>query len=749
MLAVVSVCGIIFSLYKVTAILLFSVLIVFYADFNLLKNKKYVKAIVWCVILVIAFCISYIRCSRLDEQRNKYLSEITDGESVYIFGKIYKSEYKNNSYTYYLQNDSGYSILIYSDADILSVGDIPTIKGKVKKFASATNEGEFDREKFYASQMILFALEPHEIIDKGKTGYNYRKLIYDVKDRLFSSLNKISSAEEIRTLCTMLLGEKSVLSEETKELYQNAGISHILAISGLHISMIGMGLYAFLRKRRSGFVCSMVICAVTTYIYYFMSGATPTTERALVMFVLSMIAQTLGRSNDMLNSLGISVMILVSQNPFIVSYAGFVFSVISVMGVALVVKNIEGGKVKTAIFSSAAMQLSTLPVVAFYYFEIPTYAVFVNAIILPFMSVVFIFGLLAAFIGIVSTKIASIVIIPSVLILRGYDYICRFVSELGFSKIITGCPYVRDILIYYAVFLIVVALTKKYKNLIAKIIYTCILVCMLFLLPRTFKPAQIDMLDVGQGDGIYIQTESEMHILIDGGSSTRKNVGENIILPFLKYNGVAKIDYWFISHADEDHINGFMEILQSEYDIENIVIARAGSDDEKVKNIIEAAADKGTNVIQIAERDMFDFDDMNLYCLAPGAQSKSENINDNCLTLLLVDRENGFKAIFGGDISSDVEKVIADKYNSKIDVDVYKVNHHGSKFSSSKQWLRTISPEVSIISCGKNNSYGHPHDDTLERLRKNNSTVYRTDYDGRIKIVLLNDKRRYFIEKWK
>ena len=313
MLAVVSICGIVFSLYHYLWIIIFLVGIIIYAQYNLLTKKKYIKAVIWGSILIIAFMVCEVNCTVKDNERVQYLSKLTDGESVYVFGRIYKSEYKNNSYSYYLKSNSGFKVLIYSDNDILSVGDCSTIKGKVYKFSSATNEGEFNQKEFYYSQMILFRLDPEKIVKLDKRIFNFEKAIYVFKNELTNSLKKISDGEELGALCTMLLGEKSLLSNDMKESYQDAGISHILAISGLHISLVGIGIYGFMRKRRAGFVCAMIVAGGIAYIYYFMSGCAISTERALFMFFLTMIAQTIGRSNDMLNSLGISILIIVLQ----------------------------------------------------------------------------------------------------------------------------------------------------------------------------------------------------------------------------------------------------------------------------------------------------------------------------------------------------------------------------------------------------------------------------------------------------
>ena len=748
MLAVVSICGIVFSLYHYLWIIIFLVGIIIYAQYNLLTKKKYIKAVIWGSILIIAFMVCEVNCTVKDNERVQYLSKLTDGESVYVFGRIYKSEYKNNSYSYYLKSNSGFKVLIYSDNDILSVGDCSTIKGKVYKFSSATNEGEFNQKEFYYSQMILFRLDPEKIVKLDKRIFNFEKAIYVFKNELTNSLKKISDGEELGALCTMLLGEKSLLSYDMKESYQDAGISHILAISGLHISLVGIGIYGFMRKRRAGFVCAMIVAGGIAYIYYFMSGCAISTERALFMFFLTMIAQTIGRSNDMLNSLGISILIIVYENPFIIKYPGFVFSVVAVMGVALIVRDISGNKIKVAILSSVAMQLATIPVVAIYYYEIPAYSVIINIIVLPLISIVFISGLSAAFIGLISAPIASIVIIPAIVVLKLYTFLCNIAQGLMFNKIIVGCPGAEKIVVYYVILFMLIFVCKKYKSIVIRMFGISVLLSIIFV--RGHTDGEIDFLDVGQGDAIFVQIESGESVFIDGGSSSKKKVGENIILPFLKYNGVHKIDYWFISHADEDHVNGLTEVLESNYCIENVVISKASKCDENMQKIISLSQEKGINVIEISAGDTFRFANTQITCIAPGEGGRSDNrnnsdsrsnseqfdANDSSLVLLVDDKKNNLRCMLAGDISSEVENSLVKKYGNKIDIDIYKANHHGSKYSSSKEWLNALSPDISVISCGENNRYGHPHEETLERFGEIDSKVFRTDENGQIRILL-------------
>ncbi len=256
-------------------------------------------------------------------------------------------------------------------------------------------------------------------------------------------------------------------------------------------------------------------------------------------------------------------------------------------------------------------------------------------------------------------------------------------------------------------------------------------VLFLILAVRPAERAEVDFLDVGQGDGIYLCTSDGTNVFIDGGSSDVSGVGTYRILPFLKYRGIRKIDYWFVSHSDMDHVSGLKELLTDGYPVGNLVLAQAAADEEKTAALAELAAASGTAVCYMQTADSLVTESASIQCLAPAADDKNEDVNELSLVLLLEDGD--FRGIFTGDISAEAERrLLADQGPGA--VDLYKAAHHGSKHSNSFEFLQELKPETAVVSCGAGNRYGHPGEEALCNMEEAGAKVYLTMEGGRIRV---------------
>lgn len=752
------------------------------------KQKKIILLILTVLGAVFLFSILFYEFNVA--YRGRYLEELSDGKSVVVWGKINKIENKDNVEKYFLYDcqlmvcdssscevNSDYkesaekipigNLMVYNDnsnssksncfkSDNLQRESYVEVIGKVKNFTSPSNEGEFDSKTFYQSQKIdlcIYSDTIRGVMDTQSNVDNFARKLNSFRKIISQNISNSTDEATAGVLNSMILGDKELLQSETKELYQSSGISHILAISGLHISIIGMALYRALRKCRSSIWSAMCISVSIVMSYSYITGNSISTQRAVGMFVLSLFALFIGRTTDLLNSLGFVCLIIMYNNPFVVQYTGFIFSVSAVFTIAVVVRAFSNeqeykteqnerkmGMTSNKFFEGIALQVGLLPIVAFVYYEIPVYSFVINLIVLPFLPIVFVSGLLAGVCGSFSIMLSKALIFPAVVILRIYNYICEIFSRLPGARLIVGKPSVDKIVIYYLLlfFTILVlrrmkAREKKEKNIIFfKIISSiCLIIYMVFPENLGFE---IDVLDVGQGDGIYYHTSSDRDIFIDGGSASQKNIGKNTIIPFLKSKGVKCISYWFVSHADEDHISGLLEVIELDFEISNIVIPDIELEDENLAILEKRAKEKNINIISMHQKDTISFDEnINIEILYPKTNNLTVNDrNENCLVIKIND--NSFSGIFAGDISSEVEQQIVSDYSGKLQVDFYKVNHHGSNSSSSTEWVEALNPKIATISCGKNNRYGHPHKDTLKCLESRNVKVFRTDEIGQIKI---------------
>ena len=264
-----------------------------------------------------------------------------------------------------------------------------------------------------------------------------------------------------------------------------------------------------------------------------------------------------------------------------------------------------------------------------------------------------------------------------------------------------------------------------------------------FLFVRGKPEFELDILDVGQGDAIYLCASDGTNFMIDGGSTDVKKVGTYRILPFLKAKAIRKVDYWFVSHTDEDHISGLVEVMESGYAVGTLVLAEAQKEDEKAYRLAELAQKNGIRVCYMKAGDVLGTrkeDVVNernragtfrIECLYPTNNNDSEDVNDRCLVLYYED-EN-FSTFFGGDISSEVEEQLVSAGKCR-QTDVLKASHHGSKYSNSDVLLHALHPRLTIASAGKKNRYGHPSPEAIARVGESGSAFYSTIDYGRIRV---------------
>lgn len=759
------------------AIFIFACLAGFFPFSIRFRSKIFIQT----MIVIVLFIVSSINYSNQYKFREMYMDDLHDSMSVVCEGDIYKIENSDHGVRIYL-NDCAVklkdgkaslcnNIMIYSDQGGYSVKNRLKVYGKVKLFKEAANEGEFDLKKFYQSQKIDFAISAAEIKEYDTDDFldEVCRKLYAFRDKFKASICDITDERTAGVLNSMIVGDKSLLDTEIKELYQNSGISHILAISGLHVSMIGMTLYKLLRKRGTSFLAGMVVTTIILFSYSFMTGNSVSTQRAVYMCMCFMLAAVIGRKTDMLTSLAFTAIIILMDNPFLLYYSGFVFSFAAIVSIAIVVpafspekndehdvkeantknhKNKICNKLLSTLWSTAGIQVAMLPIVAFYFYEIPLYSLFINLIVLPLVPFVFAFSILAGVTGLISIFGGKVIVFPAKIIIDLYEIVCEAVKKIPYNQLIVGKPNAAKILYFYLILGIMLCIIKLIKkNVLRRVIKTVACIFLTMLLCYNGKEKfEIDILDVGQGDGTFIQYADGTAVFIDGGSTSKDKIGKYTIIPFLKSKGISEISYWFVSHADEDHINGLYELMEAGYKIDNLAVSQSAAKcDEKTAEITEIARKLNINIIKLFEGDKIRItDEDRIECLYPYKNTVSDNRNDICLTLKVV--SGSFSAIFAGDIPTETEQVIL--ANSNIGkTNLFKVNHHGSKGSNSKEWLSTIKPDISVISCAIKNNYGHPADETLLRLENCKTRIFYTMYSGQISIIK-DDKENLIINKF-
>lgn len=763
----------------------------------------------------------------------------------------------------------------------LKAGSLVQIEGNFSYFSQADNPGEFDANKYYKTLGIGGMLKQAQIVAVS-SGYSiWKETLLRRRAYFKENIYRRIPPKEASVLAAMLLGEKAGIDSDTKALYQRNGIAHILSISGLHISILGILFYKILRKVGCPVFMAALAGACLLVSYGVMTGMGISAVRAIGMYLIRMLGECLGRSYDMLTALSLMGILMLLRHPDYLYYSGFLLSFGAVMGAGMVLpvlscaqngyteiekegervrkrrkaerkekreskykkrkeegkaKREPGGnaeaiwmKLKEDPFLKKAMKMGkekqrkrkslyrkgieglqagmailavTLPVQLYYYYELPLYAQLLNLFVIPAMSFVMGLGLLVmAFPGIPFLGRAES------LLLGSYELLCNFTERLPGHQLIIGRPAGWQIVGYY-VFLFCWFLlkqqTKKEEEIHGKeqegerinepgknrkieqnteqerhlkfwmekwreekkeqgkfagrkrinkrrrkLLAGTAVFCAIFLLLGKFpQNTRITFLDVGQGDCIVVSTKAGEHYLFDGGSTTKKEVGSRILIPYLKYRGISRLSGVIISHPDKDHISGILELLEEGREegisVDCVVLPGISPERRNIElgKILNAA--EGITVKYLSKGDSFQSGKVEIGCLHPEKNSTLQDSNAYSGCFLIT--EGDFSLLLTGDVEGEGEIELKEELNSRgiHSLSVLKTAHHGSRFSTTEAFLEDIRPGIAVISCGRENSYGHPAPETLKRLTDKGWQLFSTMEGGAL--TMITDGRNLKVE---
>lgn len=742
------------------------------------------------VVIFFTLIMGFMLMSNEITTRN-YIYDLKEN-TVIVQGKIYKIEntaFGTNIYLKGVEVENGEKSVsvkrIFVNTEKIpnvKIGNIIKVRGKLRQFEEAANKGNFDSRKYYLSLGFYGKIEAGtiEIINSDYSGirqglYELRMEIIERLEKLCSDNNGIFSIINNKNgiIGAIILGDKTDIDSDIKELYSVSGIAHILAISGLHISFIGMAIYRLLR-RRFRFLFSATVSIPVVLSFGIMSGFGISTIRAIIMFILKIIGEVLGRKYDAITAISLAGLVLLVQNPFVVCNSGFQMSFGAIIAIVLILPIVEeilntDNKIIKVISANFTISLVMNPILAWNYYELPTFSFLLNIVVVPLMSVVIVSSIAGIFCSCIMFGFGKVVIFPGCGILELYTFLCNIINKSSVASIVVGQPKVTIIIVYYAILLVVLfglknirtkyTRAEKERNIIKKetglvlekkakkerrikgqnvklrlacIVGFLLLNCLIYYIPN--PGFYITFIDVGQGDGILIHGDNGTKVMVDGGSTSEKQVAKNCIVPYLKAEGIGTIDYSIITHTDKDHISGILEILENNNSnrirIKNLVMPDINMKDDTYNELIEKAKLKKINVLYIKKGDTLSLGKTKIKCIYPETTTTASDKNDYCTVLSVKNKTS--KILLTGDISKEIEEKIKDDIEENYTV--LKVAHHGSNYSSSEKFLKKVNPKYSIISVGKNNSYGHPGNETMERLRKQGGVIYRTDEKGGITI---------------
>lgn len=876
--------------------------------------------------------------SRSETDNREREISLPENESNHkLYGYIYAMEEKNGSSVLYIKStEENRSVICYLSEEVsslqsLKIGYQVIIKGKVRRFEAASNDGQFDVRKYYAGMGISYSMTNCAYEVMMKKPWPVRQGLFVIRKKLAHSLDALLSEEDSGVLKAMLLGDKSGMTEEIKGLYQRTGIAHIVAISGLHISLWGMAICRLLKRLRIPLALANFISFLFVVLYGMMTGSQASAIRSVIMFSLYLLAPVVNRTYDMLTAMMLSAAVLLMFRPAYVFYSGFLLSFGAVSGIFLFMPwltelysppaNIDDiilkeknnmqkisdqiiRFIRVSIMTSLCVSLFSLPIQLCFFYTFSVYSVFLNLLIAPFVSALMILGMVGAVVGSFLPTLACIPLQICHIILAFYEKLCLFFDRLPLAHPVIAKPEMWKIVVYYAVlgilYLVIMRVVispsesrqrislrdnvqkqksprlmlplqmrlgadisrqvnwrrksllsvirrrgqilykemykvvhkvvrkithkimhmvmhdwdEKNKKKLCQIFAIVVLLAdVLFLCIHPRAGTTLTMLDVGQGDCFVIEEKSGFTAIIDGGSSSVSEVGRYRIDPFLRSHGISTVDFVFLSHADTDHTNGVLELLENQKSnrikIRYLVLTDLEKENEKFDEIRLACKNDGTRVLYFSQGNHIEIHQLKLTCIHPGDKDtklagldendhsmvlymeyKYQNKNHTALfmgdlgsahekevmeSLLAVDKKQGDKENGGiGKMQSNNENMYEDNDENKNEnrkkdevegedkdenknenkeenkdtveagdenkrsgkIDILKIGHHGSKYSSTEEFLQQVDPYVCLISAGRKNRYGHPHMETLERIDETDGTVFRTDLMGQVVVDL-------------
>ncbi|WP_106497088.1 DNA internalization-related competence protein ComEC/Rec2 [Lentibacillus sp. Marseille-P4043] len=611
------------------------------------------------------------------------------------------------------------------------------LKGKVERPDGSRNPGQFDYHNYLLSQGIDYQVTLDSLEDISCSGSSAMANIYEVRTKAIRHIHEQVSSETAAWLTALVLGDDSMISDDTIELFQRWGLSHLLAISGLHVGLIITLLYFILiklnllTKEKAQWVMIFFLP-----FYAIVAGGEPSVWRASVMAMVFIVLAKLKLQYSVTDALSIVFFLLILANKYIVYSVGFQLSFLVTFGLLLSKRWLAetSSPVFLVLQISFVSQMMILPLQVAYFYTFQPLSIVLNIVVVPYFSI-FVIPLMFLLLVIspVSGLLLSILDRIFVFVHGIFISVIQAVDQTSYFPFVIGSITIVGALLYYCLFFLFMKQTQQ-KKLSNALQYGCFLT--IFIIGITLKPyfsqtGSVTMLDIGQGDAFIIELPYRRGvIMVDAGAkvtfgeekSSDKNYRQ-IIRPYLLSKGISKIDAVFLSHEDTDHI-GSVPFLIEEMDVEKVIVSNFFQFSEKqasqwTKNGLEIQRIEKNQLITIANQ--------SFSVLSPNAEKATANEN----SLVVYTELGGLSWLFTGDIDKNTEQEMLADYPN-LTVDVLKVAHHGSNTSTDQALLTQIAPTYALISVGKNNAYGHPANEVLDKLEAEGIYLLRTDLNGAV-----------------
>lgn len=654
-------------------------------------------------------------------------------ENEYTYKYIVKAktgQLKNKKFIIYINKNNN---------KLFKYGDLIKIQGEYSSPQTARNYKGFDYSKYLKTLKIYGIIKIEEANLLKENDLNFVLIsINNLKQKMIDHANKNMPQKTANLLLGLLIGQKDNIQEDIIKSFRTANLSHILAVSGAHTSYIILGLTYIITKskapRRIGYIITIIILLV----FIIITGASYSVIRACIMSIITISAKLFYKKENFFISICVSLFIILIQNPFAINDIGLKLSFLGTIGIIVFNKNITEFFIRIKIKENIAKvlsltfsaQLMIMPITILNFNTFSLTFFISNILASPLLGIIIILGFIAIFVSFVLNPISKILFFVLNLFLELLIFISEIVTKIPGSSILVKTPNLVFVITYYILILFInyffiikknpirrfqkkiikICTIKNIKRIIKIIARIFLIISFLTMLVRVINPTlKIYFIDVGQGDCTLIITPKGKKILIDGGEGKNE-----ILLPYLLDRGINKIDYIIISHFDSDHCNGLIEVMEK-IKVGKVIVSKQPGESEEYRNILEIIKRKNIEAYVVKAQDRITIEkDLYINILNPARKLEFNDLNNNAMVAKLIYKN--FSMLFTGDIEK-AEENIAQKYKNNLKSTILKVAHHGSKTSTNEEFLKYVEPQIALIGVGENNKFGHPNQQTIEKLK--------------------------------
>ena len=669
-------------------------------------------------------------------------------------------------------------------------GDFIRFSSSLKEIRNFQNPGGFDYKRLMNLQGIYvsgYINDSSEImLIRKNTASDIRLKLESFRTYLKHIIYKNSSSPQREVLEAITIGNQNEIPADIRDSFSKTGTSHILSISGLHIGMVAAAafFFSFLILKSSEYLMlrfniikiAALAAFLMVFIYAFIAGMGITVMRATLMAFIFLLALLSGKQNHHYNTLAIAALIILVISPEALFDISFQLSFMAVLSIIYIVPKFSDFPVNKISFLPSwipaiirylyitiiicvAATIGTLPLIMYYFQSISSVTIIANIIAVPLLGTLTLaVSMFFIFFAFFSPTIAGFFVKMASCLTQLSINIINKLAAFPFSSLKSIKPCIFEIALFYLfIFLFIQFIDERRKRnanndfspfRLNVFKYLLIIIVLFFVADTTYfkltndlsSDLKITILDVGQGNSIFVQFPGGKNMIIDGGgfSESSFDTGKAVVAPFLYYKRISKVDTAVLSHPHPDHLLGLIYILDN-FSVRQILKSGLPVNPETYPQWERAIRDNKINVSLIsAESPEEIFNGVHLKVLWPTAHclKDAENIaykEFNNYSLVLKITYGKISILIPGDISGDIEKKLI-KSGADLKSDVLVVPHHGSIHSSTTEFIKAVACRYAIVSAGKSNVFKHPHPSVLQRYKEAGMNIYRTDKNGAISI---------------